>query len=540
MVVETLFTGARFLSGPDFVAVDAVAVQHGRIVALGHEARELSARRRVDLGGAVVVPGFHDAHNHLAWFGMTLDELPLGERHVRSVDDICAAVSRWAADLPPGSWVIGSGYNQNKLVGGHPTAAALDRAAPQHRVWLKHASGHMCVVNSAVLAELDLTQVPEGGDVVLDDDRRPTGLLREQAQLLLRPLVYPVPLARVTRAIEKANRAVLAEGVSSVQEAGIGGGWIGRTPIELAAYQDARDAGVLDVRVTVMVVSDVLHALESADEDETDFGLDLGLRTGFGDDRLRIGAMKIFADGSIIGRTAAMCDDYVGDHGQHGYFQLPPAELREIIRRAHRSGWQVATHAIGDRAVQETLDCYEAVLAEYPRPDHRHRIEHCGFTRPEDVDRIARLGVIPVPQGRFIAELGDGIVAAVGTDRVQGYHRQKSFLDAGVEVPASSDRPVVDGRPLLGIQALIERRTASGTVLASGERLSRAQALRAHTYGSAYAAFAEQRVGLLAPGYLADLAVLSADPLHAEDLEDVAVLATVVGGEIVQDAAGLA
>ena len=156
MLVDTVYVGARFLTGPEFTPVDAVAVHHGRIVAMGDDARDVPTRRRIDLGGAVVVPGFHDAHNHLAWFGMSLDELPLGVENVRSVDDVYAAVAARAAELPPGSWVIGSGYDQNKLVGGHPSVDALDRVAPRHRVWLKHTSGHMCVVNSAVLAELDL------------------------------------------------------------------------------------------------------------------------------------------------------------------------------------------------------------------------------------------------------------------------------------------------------------------------------------------------------------------------------------------------
>jgi predicted amidohydrolase YtcJ len=539
MLVDTVYVGARFLTGREFTPVDALAVHHGRIVALGDDARELSARRSVDLGGAVVVPGFHDAHNHLAWFGMSLDELPLGEARVRSVDEVYAAVSRRAAELPPGSWIIGNGYDQNKLVGGHPTAEALDRAAPQHRVWLKHTSGHMCVVNSAVLAELDLQHVPEGGDVVRDAAGRPTGLLREQAQLLLHPLVYPVPLARVTRAIERGNRTLVAQGITSVQEAGIGGGWIGHTPIELAAYQIARFENVLDVRVTVMIAADAMHALDSADEDEIDFGVDLGVRTGLGDDRLRVGAMKIFADGSLVGRTAAMYDDYVGDDGERGYFQRPVAELRDMIGRAHRSGWQVATHAIGDRAIGEILDIYEEVLTAHPRSDHRHRIEHCGITRPEHVERIARLGVIPVPQGRFVHELGDGMLAAIGAERAPWCYRQKSFLDAGIEVPASSDRPVVDGNPLLGLRDLIQRRTATGAVLAENECLTPEQALRAYTYGSAYAGFAEHSVGLLDLGYLADFAVLSADPLQTEDLGDVAVLATVIGGKTVHDAAGL-
>jgi predicted amidohydrolase YtcJ len=534
MLVDTVYVGARFLTGHQFMPVDALAVHHGRIVALGDDARELPARQRVDLSGSTVVPGFHDAHNHLAWFGMTLDELPLGAASVRSVDDVYAAVAARAAELPPDSWIIGSGYDQNKLIGGHPSAEALDRAAPRHRVWLKHTSGHMCVVNSAVLADLDLGHVPEGGDVVRDAAGRPTGLLREQAQLLLQPLVYPVPVDRVTRAIERASQVLLAQGITSVQEAGIGGGWVGRTPIELAAYQGA----VLDLRVTVMVVADAMHAVEAADEDDITFGLDLGLRTGFGDDHLRIGAMKIFADGSLIGRTAAMFDSYVDEDGR-GYFQTPPEQLRETIRLAHRSGWQVATHAIGDRAVAEILDIYEEVLTAHPRSDHRHRIEHCGITRPEHVERIARLGVIPVPQGRFVHELGDGMVAAVGADRAEGCYRQKSFLDAGVELPASSDRPVVNGDPVLGMRDLVERRTATGALLAGDERLTAAQALRAYTYGSAYATFAERRVGLLEVGYLADLAVLSADPLQVDALDDVTVLATVVDGEVVHDAAGL-
>lgn len=539
MLVDTVYVGARFLTGREFIRADALAVHHGRIVALGDDARDLPTRRRIDLGGAAVVPGFHDAHNHLAWFGMSLEELPLGVENVRSVDDVYAAVAARAAELPPGSWIIGSGYDQNKLLGGHPNAEALDRAAPRHRVWLKHTSGHMCVVNSAVLTELDLDDVPEGGDVVRDPAGRPTGLLREQAQLLLRPLVYPTPVDRVTRAIERANQVLLAQGVTSVQEAGIGGGWIGRTPVELTAYQNARVEQVLDVRVTVMIAADAMHVVEAAEEDEISFGLDLGMRTGFGDDHLRIGAMKIFADGSLIGRTAAMWEDYDDGEGGRGYFQTPPAKLRETIGRAHRSGWQVATHAIGDRAVAEVLDIYEEMLTAHPRSDHRHRIEHCGITRPEHIERIARLGVIPVPQGRFVHELGDGMISAIGAERAEWCYRQKSFLDAGIELPASSDRPVVNGDPVLGLRDLVERRTATGAVLAANERLSPAQALRAYTYGSAYAGFAERRVGRLEPGYLADFAVLSADPLQADDLGAVAVLATIVGGETVHDAAGL-
>ena len=534
--VDTVFRGGTVLAGASFTPTTGLAVHHGRIVALGADALELSAHRYVDLDGAVAVPGFHDAHNHMAWFGMSLEEIPLGAPDVGHVDEVYAAVAARARSQAPGTWIVGSSYDQNKLVGGHPTAAGLDRVAPNHLVWLKHTSGHMCVVSSSVLAQLDLANVPAGGDVVRDEAGAPTGLLREQAQLLLRPLVYPTPLATVERAIAAAGQHYLSEGITSVQEAGIAGGWIGRTPVELAAYQNVRRAGQLAVRVSLMVTSDVLHDVECADGDGASFGLDLGMRTGFGDDWLRLGAMKLFADGSLIGRTAAMHEDYADICCERGYFQLPELDMRETIRRAHLAGWQVATHAIGDRAVTEVVDAYAQVLAQHPRLDHRHRIEHCGVTRPEDVARIAQLGLIPVPQGRFVGEIGDGMIAALGAERSKWCYRQRSFLTAGVEVPASSDRPVVTGNPLLGMQDLVDRRTASGEVLGPDERLTARQALRAYTYGSAYAGFRESQVGTLEVGKLADLTVLSADPLLADSFTELQVVGTVVGGSVDFDA----
>ncbi|SFP45002.1 hypothetical protein SAMN05421810_102618 [Amycolatopsis arida] len=534
MRVDAVFENAQVLapSGRE----DALAVLHGRIVALGADAVALTARRRVDLGGATVVPGFHDAHNHMAWFGMALDELPLDAAHCASVEEVYDAVARRAATQPPGTWIVGSGYDQNKLAGGHPTRHGLDRAAPGHPVRLKHTSGHMSVVNSAVLDQLDLATVPVGGDVVRDEHGSPTGLLREQAQLLLRPLIYPTPIDTVVRAIDRASAHYLTEGITSVQEAGVGGGLVGETPCEVAAYQRARDAGVLRVRGTLMVAASVLHEVEHADSDDVAYSLDLGLRTGFGDDWLRLGAVKIFADGSLIGRTAAMHDDFAGDPGNRGYFQVPEDELAETIRRAHAAGWQVATHAIGDRAISCVLDAYAAALAERPRADHRHRIEHCGVLPPGELRRVAELGLVPVPQGRFVNEIGDGMRAALGPEREDWCYRLRSFLDAGCVLPGSSDRPVVNGAPLLGIADMVRRRTAEGHPLGAAERLTPAEALRAYTEGSAYAAFRERDLGTLAPGMLADLAILSADPTDEANLDTVRVLGTVVGGELVYEA----
>ncbi|MTD56965.1 amidohydrolase [Amycolatopsis pithecellobii] len=556
MRVDAVYENARVFTGSSWTS--AVAMLHGRIVALGEDAESLSTLVRVDLGGAVVVPGFHDAHNHQAMFGMTLDEVPLGD--CKHVDEVYAAVAERAAQVPPGGWIVGSGYDQNRLIGGHPTRHGLDRAAPGHLVRLQHNSRHMVVVSSNVLDQLDLANVPAGGDVVLDDDGSPTGLLREQAQLLLRPLIYPTPLDTLVRAIDRAGEQYLAEGITSVQEAGVGGGLVGQTPAEVLAYQLARDRGVLRVRSTLMVSSAVLHELP----DGAGFGLDLGLRTGMGDEWLRIGAMKLFADGSLIGRTAAMREDFANEQGtlpsvtnptaataetdvdeqngcgpypppfgrigNRGYLQQPEEELAETIFRAHAAGWQIATHAIGDRAIATIIDAYEAALTANPRPDHRHRIEHCGVVSPDDVARIAALGLIPVPQGRFVNEIGDGMVAALGPEREPWCYRQRTFLDAGCVLPGSSDRPVVNGAPLLGLADLVHRRTSSGRLLGPAERLTPREALRAYTYGSAFAAFREREVGTLDVGYLADFVVLSGDP--TEQVEDLSVLATVIGGRL--------
>jgi predicted amidohydrolase YtcJ len=301
----------------------------------------------------------------------------------------------------------------------------------------------MCVVGGRVLDAIgiDRVPVPEGGVVERDAAGRPTGLLQEQAQALVRALVYPYPQAELVEAIGRASEHYLREGLTSVQEAGVGGGLVARSPVELSAWQEARRQGRLGVRATLMVAAEALHDLPHAVADGDGFGLDLGIRTGWGDEWLRIGAVKVFSDGSLIGRTAAMCCDFEGEAGNRGFFQMDVDRLRRIITRAHRAGWQVATHAIGDRAVATVLDIYHDALAAHPRPDHRHRIEHCGVCRPEDVRRLAALGVIPVPQGRFISEIGDGMLAALGPERSTWCYRQRSFLDAGLLVPGSSTVP---------------------------------------------------------------------------------------------------
>ncbi len=512
----------------------AIAITHGRIETV--DPNELGdAARVIDVHGATVLPGFHDSHNHMIGFGQSLAEIELSSPPIASLDELYAAVAERADGTPPGGWVIGSGYDQNKL-GAHPDRDALERAAPGRRVWLRHTSGHMCVVNSTVLVELGLDNAPvevPGGRVAADPDGRPNGLLEERAQVLVGQLVYPYPLSELTEAVERASDRYLAEGITSCTEAGIGGGWVSHSPAELAAYQAARDRGRLGVRVELMTAREVLHPLGAHPADDLDAALDLGIRTGFGDDWLRLGAVKIFADGSLVGRTAALHDDYAGNGNGRGYLQADAAELQSAIIAAHRSGWQVATHAIGDLAIDVVLDAYEIALTEFPRPDPRHRIEHFAVVQPRQVERAARLGVIAVPQGRFASELGDGMLAAVGPERHSWLYRQRSLLEAGMVLPGSSDRPVVTGAPLAGIADMVNRRTASGEPFNPGEAITAGQALYAYTRGSAYASRQEHVKGSIAPGLLADLVILSEDPtaVSPDRIAGLTVLATIVGGE---------
>jgi len=512
-------------------------------------AAQFNAAQVVDLRGATLLPGFNDAHNHMLGFGMSLAEVDLRSPPIGSLDELYAAIAARAAATAPGDWVVGAGYDQNKL-GAHPHRDALDRAAPGRRVWLRHTSGHMCVVNTDVLAALGLdavaTEVP-GGRVATDPDGRPNGLLEERAQALIGALVYPYPLAELTEAIARAAAVYLSEGITSCTEAGIGGGWIGHSPVELAAYQAVRDQGRLGVRVELMVAAEVLHALGAHPDDGLNLGLDLGIRSGFGDDWLRIGAVKIFSDGSLVGRTAAVHDPYAGPDGYpdpaagRGYLQADAADLQATIIAAHRSGWQVATHAIGDRAIDVALDAYARALAQYPRRDPRHRIEHFAVTQPGQVTRAAELGVVAVPQGRFASELGDGMLAAVGPGRQDWLYRQRSLIEAGMVLPGSSDRPVVAGTPLLGIADMVTRRTASGAPFNPAEAITAAQALYAYTAGSAYASRQEHVKGSIIGGQLADLVVLSEDPtaVSPDRIAGLQVLATLVDGRCRYDSGAI-
>lgn len=516
-----------------------LGVLSGRIVGLDDTVRHLPARTTLDCRDAVVVPGFGDAHNHMAWFGQSLDELDLSEATTPA--RIHDAVARRAAALPADAWIVGSGYDDTVL-GAHPHRTDLDRAGGGRPVWLKHRSGHMCAVSSEVLRRagvLDGTAVvPDGGVVVRDEAGVPTGLLQERAQSLVTDLVMPYPVGELADALGRASAVYASEGLTHVVEAGIGTGLIGRSPVEAAAYQLARERGTLRTRVELMVASDNLHALRAHPDDGITTGIDLGLRSGFGDDWLRLGPMKIWLDGSLIGRTAAVSEPFCGHDHTSSVLQDGPERMHRLVVDAHRAGWRVAAHAIGDSAVDLALDAFAEAQRVLPRPDVRHRIEHSGVVRPDQLDRYAELGVVPVPQAHFLYAVGDTMAEALGPARLPWLYRHRSFLDRGLRVPGSSDRPVAPGAPLLGMQSMVERLSRAGVVLGPDERVTAEQALRAYTLDAAWASHDEDRRGSLTPGKYADFVILSDDPVGIDSsrIGAIDVLATFVAGACVHGA----
>ncbi len=514
----------------------SVGIWNGRVVGLDDEVAGCPAGRVVDLGGATVLPGFHDAHCHTTSYGVAATQLELSE--CPTTDAVLDRVADHAEGLPEDAWVIGVGYLDRARPGRHPTSAELDRAASGRPVWLTHRSGHLCAVSSKVLDLLpDPLPAAAAGYLHRDEQGEPTGVLEEAAMELVKDIVGPGSVEAMVTAIALATRHYVSEGITSITEAGIGCPGVDHSPIELAAWQIADRRGLLLTRAHLMVYSELFHDLPGNPADRGRFGLDLGLHTGLGDARVRVSAMKVWLDGAGSAGRAATSAHEGEEEDPDAQLVDDPDRLRRVIVGAHRAGWQVAAHAMGDRAVDLLLDALQAAGPTHEVRARRHRIEHGGLIRPDQVARIRRLGVVVVIQPVFIGEFGDVLAHHFGAARVDWSLRQQSLLDAGVVVAASSDRPVAPGAPLAGVRAMVERRTGSGAAYGAGERVTVDEALRAYTRNAAHAAGVDHEVGTISPRQLADLVVLDADPTEAdvEAIDTTRVLATVVGGEAVHD-----
>lgn len=513
---------------------EAVVFDGSGILAVGtyDEIRERSPdAHAIDVGGRTVVPGFIDAHNHFLATGESLASIDVRYPGTASCEDLVDRIAGKARTTPPGHRISAYGFDHAKYDRA-PTRWDLDRATTRHPVIAYHVSGHHVLVNTAML-ELrglrDDTPDPAGGELVRDAEGRLTGLCLDAAMTLVLPVAVEIgnhgpnfhtaePLEDLVDAVDRAGAAFLEAGLTTVCDAQV-------SSRELAAYRAAAEAGRLRLRTVCMPLSHQLDAYRA-----------IGLADAFGSDLLRLGAMKFYADGSLIGGTAAFEEPY-GERGEiSGSLYHAPEALRAMIVAAHVDGWQVGVHAQGDRAIGIVLDAFEAAVQAQPR-EHRHRLEHAGYPTAEQIERIARLGAVTVNQPRYLHDSGDEFLTRLG-DRAHGLQPLRTELEAGVKVVLSSDSDVASYRPLDVITSALARRTLNGAPIGVDQALTLEESLYAYTIDAAFALWLEDRLGSLERGKCADVAVIDGD-LEAAPVQDLASLEiwkTFLGGRAAYEA----
>jgi predicted amidohydrolase YtcJ len=535
-MTTTIFRAGRVVTMGDD-SPEAFAASGERVVATG-TVEELRGRFHdaevVDFGSATIVPGFNDAHAHLAIAAEDMLHLDLSMDAVGSLAEISAVLCEQAKHTPSGGWIRGSRYDDAKMPEGRVlTRWDLDEISREHPILILQVAGHWGVVNSKAL-ELggidESTEEPFGGKFGRDGNGRLNGLLFEQA---IFDFAYPQATKRAQtiappstpedrqRGLRRAMDAFHAAGITSVTDAMVG-------PADIALFQEAQKRGALTMRINMLLHHEHYGLLAK-----------LAVRTGSGTDRLRLGGIKGFVDGAIGGRTCLLEQPFEGSSDDYGMQTTSDADLRDIVRMVHLDGNRVCIHANGDRAIGKLLDQLEAAQREKARPHLHHRVEHCSVVNAEILGRMKAVGAIAVPFGSYVHYHGAKLLEWYGEKRLERMFAHRAFLDAGVAVAGSSDYPCGPYQPLLALQSCVTRTGFDGAPLGLSQRVTPAEALALYTVNAAYASDEHDVKGRLAPGYVADFVVLDGDPLTADPatLGSLGVVATYVGGENVWERA---
>ncbi len=506
-------------------SAEAVAVCGERIARVGtnDDVRRLagSHTRTIDAHGQLLVPGFNDAHVHFVSGAEELVGVDL--RPAKTSQEFAARLRTHAGRLPQGRWILGGYWDHEAWPDKRlPTHELIDAGTLDNPVFVQRLDGHMAVANAAAMKLAGITRdtpSPAGGTIVKDASGEPTGVFKDNAMDLV---TRAIPPASLDETIEKARAALkhaASLGVTTVQD-------MTASATELRAYTALRASGELTARI---------YSIQNHDIE----GLtDAGIATGFGDDWIRIGGQKLFADGSMGSGTAAFFDPYADDPSTSGLLLHTPAALEQAIFAADAAGFQVIVHAIGDRANALVLDAFEKLQRERGRRDRRLRIEHAQVVRDEDKRRFAALGVIASIQPSHCIDDMRWAERRIGPARSRIAYNFRSFADAGARIAFGTDWYVEPLDPMIGLYAAVTRQFADGTPEGGWfpqERLTMAQALEYYTLGSAYAEFAETRKGSITEGKLADLVLLSKDlfTVPPREILDTKAVLTIVGGRIV-------
>ena len=519
---ETILHNANiFTSNPGQPKAQAIAFSDGRIVAVGSDADILhlagSSTTKINIGRKTITPGFIDAHTHPAYAGRRhLQNVDCDLRSIKAIQDVLKSQS---LKTPPGDWISGFKYDDTKTAEGrYINRVDLDEVTPDHPISIEHRGGHTAYVNSMALqlAKIDRnTPDPAGGQIVRDENGEPTGLLKENAVDLVSKLIPNTITPKDDQeGVKLITKMMSKSGITSVTDA------YGE-PKDLTAYRNALAADELSTRVYCMIGYHHINQM-----------IEQGVKTGDGNDWLRIGGMKLTCDGSISERTARLSKPYVGRPDDYGIIVMDEEELYGYAIKAHKADWQIGIHANGDVGIDKSLNVFEKIQQEHPRNDPRFRLEHCTVINDNIVNRMKALNVIPNPFSTYVYFHGEKM-KEYGPDRLENMFAVKTFLDAGINVTQTSDYPPGPFEPMMAIQSSVTRTDMSGTVWGPSQKITVEEAIKVGTINGAYASYEEKLKGSLENGKFADLVVLEEDPTKVDptSIIDIKIQRTMVDGK---------
>lgn len=531
MKADVIFINGHILTMNDEQKeAQAVAVRNGSIVWVGKNDDVLALKGEntdvVDLEGKTMMPGFVESHTHTTGYGLNLLQVDLRPEKAPALDDFLQKIKEAVERTPKGEWIRGWGWDDSRLAEKrNPTRWDLDKVAPDHPVFLKRTCGHVAVANSKALEISGITKDtpdPYGGHIVKDKETgEPTGLLQEKAQGLIK--IPKFTFKDVAEGLKLAQKDYAKWGITTLHD-------MSTQAIDLQVFQYLRDTGELTVRVRPWIW---------AMDQEPRVGLlddliALGIRSGFGDDMVKIQGSKFMLDGSAGGRTAAVAEPYEDDDSK-GILYYTKDEVAPYMKKSIEAGLRVAIHAIGERAIDVAIESFKEAHESVDITKMRNRIEHCGLPTDEHLQAMKDLELIAASSIGFIYHLGDSYIKNLGPERMKRAYPHKSFKEYGIVAPGNSDLPVTNGNPWYGIYAAVTRKTISGQVSDTVQNISVYDALKAYTTDAAYSSFEEDTLGVIKENAKADLIVLSDNPLEVdvEQLKDISIDATYMNGKLI-------